>query len=60
MAKSRELLQSDRYMGFIILQNEKKERKKEKKTKRNQWNMGKVDILYQNEPGQRTRCTFHN
>ena len=47
-------------MGFIILQNEKKERKKEKKTKRNQWNMGKVDILYQNEPGQRTRCTFHN
>ena len=57
MAKSRELLQSDRYVGFIILQNEKK---KENKTKRNQWNMGKVDILYQNEPGQRTRCTFHN
>ena len=57
MTKSRELLPSDRYMGFIILQNEKK---KKKKTKRNQWNMGKVDILYQNEPGQRTRCTFHN
>lgn len=56
MTKSRELLPTDRYMGFIILQNEKKKRKQ----KRNQWNMGKADILYQNEPGQRTRCTFHN
>ena len=31
MAKSRELLQSDRYVGFIILQNEKKKRKENKK-----------------------------
>ena len=36
MAKSRELLASDRYMGFILSQNEKK-----KKKERNQWNMGK-------------------
>ena len=30
MAKSRELLQSDRYVGFIILQNEKKKKRKQK------------------------------
>ena len=29
MAKSRELLASDRYMGFILSQNEKKKKKKE-------------------------------
>lgn len=34
--------------------------KKKKKKERNQWNVGKVDILYQNGPGRRTRCTFHN
>ena len=28
MAKSRELLPSDRYMGFILLQNEKKKKGK--------------------------------
>lgn len=31
MTKSRELLPTDRYMGFIILQNEKKKKKENKK-----------------------------
>lgn len=55
MAKSRELLASDRYMGFILSQNEKKKKKRKKSMEH-----GEIDILYQNGPGQRTRCTFHN
>lgn len=32
MTKSRELLPTDRYMGFIILQNEKKKKENKKKS----------------------------